>query len=326
MKFRKYGADFQYSTDSAPPTSSAMPFRATKPSRSSAVGGAGWSVRSMSMSAVPDTGTLGPAHDLAQQLLDLVLGCLRIAAGHGQAPEVGERRLETPRGSVVAWLFEEVDGADEVGVVIVAGQLALFCEGEHLVRRRREQKDLDVLGGEEVVGKLADLALRVGLRPFEEMLEPLELVEDDEVRFEAVDADLGEFAAERADDGESPPVLLGVELRAPVQLVDQLAEVRHDPRPADSGPELLRHRCVGERLGVVEASADRIPSPLVDVHSEDALQGVPLGTSAFHHWLKQPVEEGALFDASAAMALVERGARREGDEVHRLAAIGHLSG
>ena len=226
MKLRKYGADFQYSTDSAPPTSSAMPFRATKPEQ---VLGGGWCGLVGSFDEHVGRSrhrALGPAHDLAQQLLDLVLGCLRVSAGHGQAPEVGERRLETPRGSVVAWLFEEVDGADEVGVVIVAGQLSLFCEGEHLVRRRREQKDLDVLGGEEVVGQLADLALRIGLRPFEEMLEPLELVEDDEVRFEAVDADLGEFATKGADDGEPPPVLLGVELRAPVQLVDQFAEVR----------------------------------------------------------------------------------------------------
>ena len=78
------------------------------------------------------------------------------------------------------------------------------------------------------MGEFADLTLGVGLRPFEEMLESLELVKDDKVGFEAVDADLGEFATESADYGEPPPALLGVELRAPVQLVDQLAEILHD--------------------------------------------------------------------------------------------------
>ncbi len=61
------------------------------------------------------------------------------------------------------------------------------------------------------MGELAHLALGVLLGSFEEVLEALELVEDDEIRIEAVNADLGEHAAQLADDGEPSAVLVGVE-------------------------------------------------------------------------------------------------------------------
>ena len=88
MKLRKYGADFQYSTDNAPPTSSAMLLQGNEPEE---VFGGRWrglvDSFEMSMSASPDTGRSVRHITLRSRPLDLVLGCLGISAGHDHGAE-----------------------------------------------------------------------------------------------------------------------------------------------------------------------------------------------------------------------------------------------
>ena len=108
MKLRKYGADFQYSTDSAPPTSSAMSLSATKPRRSSAVGGAGWSVARDEHVGVSRDGTLESGTSPWQRLLRPRSWRPGDPAGNGPAPELGNAALR--RRVPCPWVFEEVDG------------------------------------------------------------------------------------------------------------------------------------------------------------------------------------------------------------------------
>jgi hypothetical protein len=93
----------------------------------------------------------------------------------------------------------------------------------------------------------------------------------------------------------------------------------------DDVPEPLGNCGVGDVIGFVQAYADRVPAALLDAHPKDAMKRIQFGAVAIDDRIEQPGEQGALFDAAAAVPLVERGARCEGDQVHRLASVRHLT-
>src|SRR5262245_36934832 len=101
----------------------------------------------------------------------------------------------------------------------------LVFESVHLVRRRREQED------ERVFRPIRALVIEEGasqLRPevftVEEILEPLELVENDEIGFERVNADASEHLAQVSDHRRPPAVFLLAKHGATAQFFSKTTE------------------------------------------------------------------------------------------------------
>ena len=121
---------------------------------------------------------LGADDHPAQLGLDEVAGVFgqRPVAGHQAAAEVAE---PVPDGLDPLRAGEELQGLHEVAVVVVT--LGLVGEGVHLERRGAEQEQPGVAVVEQLAGQLGPRRRRRSI----EVLEPLELVEDDQVRLEA---------------------------------------------------------------------------------------------------------------------------------------------
>ena len=132
---------------------------------------------------------------------------------------------------------EEPQRVDKVLVVIV---LDVLGDGVHLVRGRRQEDDPRGLAAVVAKGKelLSELAGRlVGSK---QVFEPLELVEDDQVRLEGVHADAGQLIAKRADEltpiGE---VILGPVLSFPAEPLAEIVELLPEPRLSSSASRLV---------------------------------------------------------------------------------------
>ncbi|MBK9964847.1 MAG: hypothetical protein IPP07_08055 [Holophagales bacterium] len=124
---------------------------------------------------------LGPAHHLAQPFLDLRLEGGEATGRPGAHPEKLAAELLQQLlqlGGLRLVVRKEPVGPDEVLVVVLAS--VLVAQGEHLVGRGGKEEDPRVAPLEEVPGEHRRVVLAV-----EEVAEPLELVEDNQVGLES---------------------------------------------------------------------------------------------------------------------------------------------
>jgi len=99
-------------------------------------------------------------------------------------------------------------------VVFAAGRL--LGERERLVWRRRQEKDAGVRLVEQALGQFGGFGART-----EESLEPLELVEHHEIRFERLDARARKESAKTDDEFGRFRLLVLAEAGPPAYLFDQ---------------------------------------------------------------------------------------------------------
>jgi hypothetical protein len=130
---------------------------------------------------------LGPAHHAPEAPLERGAGRSHLAVVScgervERAAEPLDIRLDGLHRRRI--LEHEAERAEEVKVVVV---LLLVVEREHLVRRRREEEHAHSWVGEEISRERGCLILAI-----EQVAEALELVEDDQVRLERVQACGGE--------------------------------------------------------------------------------------------------------------------------------------
>ena len=177
-----------------------------------------------------------------------------------------------------------------------------------------------VIKGKELLSELAGWL--VGSK---QVFEPLELVENDEVRLEGVHADARQLIAKRPHEltpiGE---IILGPVLPFPAKPLPETVELLPEPRLSPSAgrlvvardrlPELLTSRFIQRRRGdILEVPAKvgvRLDRALEDASRTDAAHGRSSPCLG-----EQAMEKRALSGDPSCRLEVERGARRERDEV-----------
>ena len=119
----------------------------------------------------------------------------------------------------------------------------LTGSGVHAVRRRRQQQCPGLASRvgipivEQLSGQLRGGVLGVGLQ---KVLEPLELVEHDEIGAERVKADVGHDVADLADQLTAPGPQSRRQPTLPFQPIDKLVEQAAESHLAPSLPGLVR--------------------------------------------------------------------------------------
>ena len=141
---------------------------------------------------------LGPYDHPSQFGLELVLECAQLSRRLGtEAEELIAIPLEDCGATLGAGLvrLQEAECGQEVGIVILSA--GLVAASEHLIGRGREEEDPGLRLVVRIVEQISSEATLFVLG-VEQVFKPLELIENDEIRLQGLEARLGEQEAEVA--------------------------------------------------------------------------------------------------------------------------------